>query len=92
MQTMTPPIQEQSATVADKYTPKFERFAKRTAGPAWLAALRQTGIARFSKLGLPTLDQSGWHTLETHVGDGSLHTCTDAVGAATQRFYRLRVE
>jgi hypothetical protein len=38
------------------------------------------------------VDQSGWHTLETHPGDGSLHTCTDAVGSATQRFYRLRVE
>lgn len=38
------------------------------------------------------LNQTGWHTLETLIGDGSLRTCSDAVGTGTQRFYRLRVE
>jgi Fe-S cluster assembly protein SufD len=59
-QTMTQSTQDQSAKVADKYGPKFERFAKRAAGPAWLAALRRAGITRFGELGLPTLDHEDW--------------------------------
>ncbi len=57
---MTQSTQEQSAKVADKYTPKFERFAKRAAGPAWLMPLRRAGITRFGELGLPTLDHEDW--------------------------------
>lgn len=37
-------------------------------------------------------DDGDWKILESHSGDGGLHTCTDPAGAATQRFYRLRVE
>jgi T5SS/PEP-CTERM-associated repeat protein len=39
-----------------------------------------------------SLSPPAWHTLQTVVGDGTLHTITDAITASTQRFYRVRVQ
>jgi len=39
-----------------------------------------------------SLSPPDWRTLQTVVGDGALHTITDAIAASTQRFYRVRVQ
>lgn len=57
---MTQSTQELSAKGADKYVSKFEKFAKRTSGPAWLAAWREAGLARYGELGLPTTTHEDW--------------------------------
>lgn len=57
---MTQSAQELSAKIADKYVSKFEKFAKRVSGPAWLSALREAGLARYGELGLPTLAHEDW--------------------------------
>jgi len=62
---MTQAIQEQPARGQDKYVSKFERFAKRSGGPAWLADLRRAGIVRLGELGLPTLQQEDWRFTNT---------------------------
>ncbi len=38
----------------------FERFAKETKQPAWVAPLRKAGIERFAAVGFPTLNDEDW--------------------------------
>ena len=44
----------------DPHLAKFERFTRELSQPAWLAPLRQAGIARFSELGFPTTHDEDW--------------------------------
>lgn len=57
---MTPSTPESSAPAADRYVGVFERWAKGHGDPAWVAARRRAGMARFVELGLPTLEQEDW--------------------------------
>jgi len=49
-----------SMTETDPYLQKFERFEKQPTVPAWLLPLRKAGLARFSELGFPTLNDEDW--------------------------------
>jgi len=44
----------------DPYLEKFEWFETQTGRPAWLSALRKTGMARFAEIGFPTLRHEDW--------------------------------
>ncbi len=43
-----------------QYLEKFHRFEQAVTDPAWLAALRRAGIARFSEFGFPTVHDEDW--------------------------------
>jgi len=57
---MTPSTPELSAPAADRYVGVFEQWAPRNGDPAWVAARRRAGMARFIQLGLPTSAQEDW--------------------------------
>lgn len=42
----------------DPYVAEFERIEK--SGPSWIYPIRQAGMARFSELGFPTLQDEDW--------------------------------
>jgi Fe-S cluster assembly protein SufD len=44
----------------DPYLEQFERFEAQAKQPAWIVPLRKAGIARFTELGFPTLQQEDW--------------------------------
>jgi Fe-S cluster assembly protein SufD len=44
----------------DSYQKQFEQLAKPSGQPAWLAPLRQAGLASFNAQGLPTLQHEDW--------------------------------
>jgi len=43
-----------------RFLAEFERLARASREPGWLAAIRQAGIARFGELGFPTLEDEDW--------------------------------
>jgi len=43
-----------------RFLAEFERQARASREPGWLAAIRQEGIARFGELGFPTLEDEDW--------------------------------
>ena len=55
MPTMTSPDAVRKAV--DPVRAQFEQLSE---GPAWLRALRQAGLARFTELGYPTTKQENW--------------------------------
>jgi Fe-S cluster assembly protein SufD len=48
------------APTLDAYLEKFSRFETQAGQPKWLLSIRKAGLARFSELGLPTLQHEDW--------------------------------
>ena len=57
--------QQRAAKDTDPYLKKFERFEKGAKQIAWVSSLRKAGIARFTELGLPTLQHEDWRFTNT---------------------------
>jgi Fe-S cluster assembly protein SufD len=57
---MAEATQQPAATRADPHLKKFERFEKEAKPPAWIYSFRRAGIASYTELGLPTLQQEDW--------------------------------
>jgi len=53
------------APTPDAYLEKFKRFESETSQPKWLLPLRKAGMARFSELGLPTVNHEDWRFTNT---------------------------
>jgi Fe-S cluster assembly protein SufD len=47
------------------YLEKFKRFESEASQPKWLLPIRKAGMARFSELGLPTLNHEDWRFTNT---------------------------
>ncbi len=50
------PVGRETAAHAEN----FERFAKETQQPAWIAPMRKAGMSRFTEIGFPTLNDEDW--------------------------------
>ncbi len=57
---MVQTTQKHSEPTADAYLKQFGRFETQASQPKWLLPLRKAGLARFSELGLPTLQNEDW--------------------------------
>ena len=57
---MTRPNIVPRASDVGAYLDKFERLGRSASEPAWLASLREAGIARFGECGFPTLRDEDW--------------------------------
>lgn len=51
---------KQPAQPVEAYLEKFRRFETEASQPKWLLPLRKAGLARFSEIGLPTLQDEDW--------------------------------
>jgi Fe-S cluster assembly protein SufD len=61
---MTQTAQPRNPKPADARLEAFKQFLP-SATPEWLAPVRQAGIARYTELGLPTLQQEDWRFTNT---------------------------
>jgi Fe-S cluster assembly protein SufD len=57
---MIPNITPKASPGTELVVGKFAEFAAAAAGPAWLAPLRQAGLASFASQGFPTLQDEDW--------------------------------
>lgn len=57
---MTSPITAPRVPDTSAYRDKFERFGRVATAPAWLASLREAGMARFGECGFPTVRDEDW--------------------------------
>ena len=57
---MTPPTPKASQEVTEPFLEKFRHFEAEPQPAAWLLPLRQAGLARFARLGFPTLQDEDW--------------------------------
>ncbi len=65
-QTMAPIKDTQTAANdSNAYLEKFSRFEREASQPTWLLPIRKAGLARFSELGLPTLQHEDWRFTNT---------------------------
>ena len=55
----------QSVNSPEAYLEKFSRFERETSQPKWLLPMRKAGLARFSEIGVPTLDHEDWRFTNT---------------------------
>ena len=55
----------QSVNSPEAYLEKFSRFERETSQPKWLFPMRKAGLARFSEIGLPTLNHEDWRFTNT---------------------------
>jgi len=54
-----------SAKTMGAYLEKFSRFEQEASQPKWLLPVRKAGLARFSELGLPTINHEDWRFTNT---------------------------
>src|SRR2546426_6481038 len=57
---MVQAMQNTAMKETDPYLEKFERFEREAKQPPWVFPLRKAGLARFAKLGFPTLKHEDW--------------------------------
>jgi len=57
---MTPTAQKKAGRATKLFREKFRRFESEPIHPSWLLPLRKAGLARFTELGFPTLQDEDW--------------------------------
>lgn len=62
---MAKDIQLQPANSAAVYLEKLRHFESAPGQPKWLLPIRKAGLARFTEIGLPTLDHEDWRFTNT---------------------------
>ena len=75
-----------AVVTADVYLEKFRRFETGVTGPKWLPPLHQAGMARFSEVGLPTLNDEDWRfTNIAPIARLPFHPALDPTDGVTQQ-------